>query len=137
MTVRDFATFETDIESLAPAERTDEASPPGRMIAEHLVSRLRETGAHVSHEVSQWESYGWEFAVRSGEATISCMLQASDTWLLITWPARSLVDRLRGRAFSDQHEAVRRALEEVLTGDPAIRRLRWYTRSEFQRGATG
>ncbi len=133
MTVRDFATFETDMESLEPPSPNDESAPPGRAIAARLVSRLRQAGAEVSHDVTPWESYGWEFGVRSADVTVSCVLQASDRWLLITRPVRSFVDRLRGRHFTDEHEAVRLAVDHALTSDPEVRGVRWYTRREFER----
>src|SRR5688572_26596482 len=120
MTVRDFATFESDMESL---ERTgvDDESAPGRVIAAHLVSRLRQGGAEVSHEITPWEGYAWEFGVRSGHVVVTCVLQASDTWLLITRPHRSLLDRIRGRDFAQEHQAVCLAVDQVLTNDPEVR----------------
>jgi hypothetical protein len=135
MTVRDFATFETDLEPLEPPA-TDASVPPGRVVATRLVSRLRDAGVDVSHEVTPWESYAWEFGVRSANATVSCVLQASDTWLVITRPVRSFADRFRGRTFADEHQAVCLAVDKALTSDPAIRNVRWFTRAEFERTAT-
>ena len=131
MIVRDFATFESDLESL---ERTgvDDESAPGSLIAARLVSRLRQAGAEVSHDVTPWEGYAWEFGVRSGRVIVTCVLQASDSWLLITRPGRSLLDRIRGRDFSDEHQSVCLAVDEVLRNDPEVRNVRWYTRSEFE-----
>ena len=136
MTVRDFATFDTDIELLEPSGLTDDSPPPGRVIAARLVARLRQAGAVVTHDVTPWESYGWEFGLRSADVTVSCVLQASDTWLLITRPVRSFVDRLRGRDVTNEHEAVRLAIDRALTSDPEIHGVRWYTRREFERSAT-
>ena len=135
MTVRDFVTFETAVEPLEP-HATDLSVPPGRVVATRLVSRLRDAGVDVSHDVTPWETYAWEFGVRIAETTVSCVLQASDTWLLITRPVRSVIDRFRGRTFTDEHQAACRALDKVLMADPAIRDVRWYTRQEFERTPT-
>lgn len=135
MTVRDFVTFETDLEPLESQDLDEASVPPGSVVARRLVSRLRAVGSDVSHEPVPWETYGWEFGVRSANVSVSCVLQASDAWLLITRPVRTWTDRLRGRTFSAEHEAVCRAIDQALTSDPAVRGVRWYTRVEFERGA--
>ena len=135
MTVQDFVTFETDVEPLDADGPHDESPPPGRSVAARLVSHLRDAGAHVSHDVTPWETYGWEFGVRANDVGVSCILQASDSWLLITHPVRSFWDRLRGRSFATEHSAVCLAVNETLRADPAVRNVRWYTRQEFERGS--
>ena len=134
MTVQDFVTFESNVEPLDGDGRYDESPPPGRSVAARLVARLRNAGADVSHEVTPWETYGWEFGVRANDVVVSCILQASDSWLLITRPVRSFSDRLRGRSFANEHSAVCLAVNEALRADSAVRNVQWFTRQEFERG---
>ena len=127
----EYATFETPD---APAEVTSsdsEAPAPGRPVFEKLWSNLRLNRSASLSDISEHDAYGWAFDVQYDGAQVWCMLQRSDEWLLITEIRRSLLDRIRGRDFTKQHEAVIALLDEALRSI-GVQHLRWFSRAEFE-----
>ena len=134
MAVRGFVIFETD----HPGRKAEGgALPPGRLLAEAIAAKLRRAGVDLASGVSEHDAYGWCFTVKHSGIAIWCMLQRSDTWLLISEPRRTLLDRLRGRAFESSHRAVCKALDRAARSLDAVRGVRWYTRGEFEAGVAG
>lgn len=89
-----FISFEHSLGGSAhPASDEQRAS---RAIFEQILACLGKKGGGAMSDPAPWESYGWYLEARSGNATITCMIQRSDAWLLQIFPKRSLVDRMTG-----------------------------------------
>ncbi len=115
-----------------------DAAPPGRELAEDIVRALQAGGLTLAFPVSQWEAYGWEFTVETGERKVWFMLQGSDEWLLITDTPMSFWEKLRGATFREQHGKALAILASFLV-PPRFTNVQWLTKDEFrahERGKT-
>ena len=90
---RHFISFEYQPESLMTAADEQLAAGP---IFEQILSSVRKGGGQLLGGPEKWDSYGWYVEARSGDATIVCMIQRSDDWLLQIFPKRGLLARLSG-----------------------------------------
>ena len=122
-----------DSETPVPEEIPEEGPPPGRQLAQVLATSAQVQGLELTHPVSQWEGYGWEFTVGTGARSVWCMLQASDAWLLITQVRRTWLEKLRGSEFPEAHRPVLAALEAILRSGTRWSSVHWYTPEEWLR----
>lgn len=134
--LREYVLF-LDDETPVPQQIPGDGPAPGRTLAETLARALQIHGFEVTHPVTEFEGYGWEFTVSSGGRAIWCLLQASDAWLLITQVRRTWVEKIGGRHFSDAHQRVLDALKATLESGDRFSAVQWYTLDEWQRGTAG
>ena len=93
-----FIAFETTLE---PVE-TDMEQMAVKPIFTRIVKALEGRGAHVVEQATEWDSYGWYADFQVGSASITCMMQRSDSWLLVIDSNRSFMDRLKGRRYEKE-----------------------------------
>ncbi len=113
-----FITFETVSEPIDPDKEQWAVKP----VFARIVAELEKRGAEVIEAPTEWDSYGWyaEFQVRT--ARLTCMMQRSDSWLLLINANRSFMDRLKGRKYEaelNEFAEVVLAVVKDLTGAPA------------------
>ena len=111
-------------------ERIKERSSAHAILAD-LAEAIADDGLIVRQGVEPWDDYGWSLVVREGEADIWIMIQASDEWLIQSWPQLGLSDRLRGRDHSTAHETVCRAVHRSLAGQRNLSGRTWLTEQQF------
>jgi hypothetical protein len=126
--IRSYVDFEADFPEEEETNAADAEIPLGRPIAEHLHARL-EAEKFVVCEVYQHSFYGWAFEVRFGNVVVWCMLQGSETWLLITEVPGRWLDRLLRRAPDEKHQTVLDVLRKVLAQSP-FHDAKWSTPAE-------
>jgi hypothetical protein len=131
--LREYVSF-LDDETPVPEQIPDDSPPPGRILAETLARSLQIHGLEVTHPVTEFEGYGWEFTVSSAGRSIRCVLQASDAWLLMTEVRRTWVEKIGGRHFPDAHQRVLDALRATLESGGRFNAVQWYTPDEWQHG---
>ena len=125
-----FATFRTDLPDDAVEENDVVVKTGGENIMEHLRSGLAARGLAPT-PVEPHSYYGWAFEVPVDGVTIWCMIQGAEKWLLITEVRSRLVQRLLGRRPDKKHEALLRALAEIMAAPP-FREAKWKTRPEYE-----
>jgi hypothetical protein len=113
--------------------------PPGRELASSIVRGLERAGFSIVEPLAQHESYGWSFAIGASAAHVSCILQLSDEWLLITHVPVSFLDRLRRRGGdSAEHGRLDAALLTALSSLPDVLNVRWFgSEGDFREGRSG
>src|SRR5713226_10738539 len=136
MELRSFVTF--DAPSLEELDRSDEC-PAGRQLAHLLSELLSRRGLDILEPVEQHESYGWYFVVAGArQQAVWCMLQLSDTWLLITKAELSLLKRLMGRRVDrEAHRRVCEAIHAAASERADVTNVCWFTEREFRTKAVG
>jgi len=137
VTVRHLVTFEAEIAGAAAGSVDGSAPPPGRPIADMLASAVQQSGLKITKPVSQFAAYGWAFAVGDKAASVECMLQRSDEWLLMCNPQRPPLSRIFRRPSNVDLQAVTRAIDGFLHAHPSVQGVRWYTRDEFHSKQSG
>ena len=85
-----------------------------RTIFDQILARLRNEGGWFMSDPAAWESYGWYVEAGSGDATLTCMIQRSDEWLLQIFPRRSLIDRMTGVGHDSELRAFAQAVAEAV-----------------------
>jgi hypothetical protein len=90
-----FITFETVSEPIEPDKEQWAVKP----VFARIVAQLEKRGAEVIQAPTEWESYGWYAVFQDGAARLTCMMQRSDSWLLLISADRSFMDRLKGRNY--------------------------------------
>jgi hypothetical protein len=135
LTLRSYVTF-VDNQVPLPEEFAGKNPAPGRNVAEALAANLQQAGLQVTHPVTEWEAYGYEFTLAAEGRAVWCMLQASDGWLLITDVHRSWLEKLRDQQFPEAHQSALQTLERVLAASSRWHNPKWYTREEWEHGRT-
>ncbi len=128
MAVRTFITFETSIPNDEELRDHLEMIPPGRTIAEALVTGLCPPDSPHPALVSLHSFYGWEFQCGS----CWCLIQCPDTWLMSVEVRHSIVGRLfRRRHGKEQLQCFLEKLRRFLDDDPRFSDARWFTKEEY------
>ena len=128
---RRFATFEADFPDDATWSASgDIVTPTGRNVCAALASAFEDCGFEVS-KLYQHEDYGWEFTANKDKEKYMFLLQYAEPWLLIAEDRSGLFDKLRRP--SRLVDALR-AVTVNLNRDSRFKRVRWYTRAEYEQG---
>ncbi len=93
-----FITFETVSEPIDP-DMEQLATKP---LFAQIVDGLRRKGSEIAAPPSEYDSYGWYADFQVGTSNLTCMMQRSDSWLLIVSSNRSLMDCLKGRHYDSE-----------------------------------
>jgi hypothetical protein len=101
----------------------------GRSAMQAIADKLGVAGVAVTHPVSEWEAYGWEFTIREGDAPITCMLQWAGEWLLMCWAHRTFWDRLRGRRFEEEFARARPRIASAISAAFDVPQPAWRPRA--------
>lgn len=105
-----------------------------RPIFELILGAVQKAGGRLLGGPTKWDSYGWYVEAKSGDATIVCMIQRSDDWLLQIFPKRGLLVRLSGEQYDEELGAfahlVAKAVHEAFGIPVPIAQ----TEAEFLRG---
>lgn len=104
----------------------------GRTLMSDLKRELCQSGFTIREGVEAWDDYGWSLAVDHQGAIIWCMVQASDQWLIQSWPHSSLFDRLRRRDPSGPHREVMEGVLEALSRQRRLNGARWMSEAEIR-----
>jgi hypothetical protein len=96
-----FITFETISE---PIDQDDEQSAVKPLFT-GIVEELVRLGAEIIEGPAEWDSYGWYAEFQLGTAKLTCIMQRSDSWLLLVDAHRSLMDKLKGRQYHAELDA--------------------------------
>ncbi len=102
----------------------------GRPVAEWLRARLAPAGFPCT-AIENHESFAWVFDAAAGNASIECLVQGGERWLLIVESHRPLWDRIRRRPDEGLTEVLR-AIREALASDPRVSAVRWSTPAAYR-----
>jgi len=110
--------------------------PGGKGIActirEALMAHVTDCSVVRSHSF-----YGWAFDVSIGKSRFVSIIQYAEPWLLqCEKEDMSLLEKLWRRTNDDTLAAAVNAVHVVLTNDPRFTAVQWFTREEYERGAT-
>jgi len=137
ISVRTFVTFEAEFPDDAVWDRRENCIVPGGKgiactIREALMAHVTDCSVVRSHSF-----YGWAFDVSIGKCRFVCVIQGSEPWLLICEKEdTSLLEKLWRRTHDERLAAAVNAVHVVLTNDPRFTAVQWFTREEYERGAT-
>jgi len=125
-----FITFLSILEAL-PGEFSNESEIPlGHLVTCQIQDMCRRTGINCS-DIEQWNDYGWVFYAEIEGLQISCMLQASDNWLLIVDYDQSIFDRLFGKSkVRKQVTFVAEHIRELLARDNRFNTVRYFSNEQ-------
>jgi hypothetical protein len=129
--MKNYVTFDADFpDDIQWTEAGDILVPAGQEVAEVISSALSQYGFACSSP-EQHSYYGWAFEVNAGPQFL-CIVQSFKTWLLICDLQFSLKDRLLGRKYSQEYQAVLDALNSVLQQDTRFSKVKWFTQEEYE-----
>lgn len=94
--------------------RSADEQSASRAVFEQILARLRNEGRFTVSDPAAWENYGWYVEARAGNATLTCLIQRSDKWLIQIFPNRSLVDRMMGVRYDSELRAFALAVAEAV-----------------------
>ena len=117
-------------------ERGDGDSPPGNELSALLSEALPRHGVEVVD--SGRTDYSHTFHLRSGRRSFYAMVGLVDDehpreWLFFADSSLGRVRRLLGASDEDEHRAVLEAAHRVLSADPRISEVRWYTADDWNK----
>ena len=117
-----FVTFDAPTEA---RERNE--APPGHELAQSLARGIRESGLLIRETVHQHDSYGWSFVVSGANQPTWCVLQLSDTWMVVVKQKGSFLGRLFGGSHElDAERQIARAVAEAARGLPGVSNVRLF-----------
>jgi len=134
--IRTFATFEADF----PEDASwDEAGipivPGGNAITDTIRQGMVERVASFS-AVRQQGFYGWAFDFSIDASQFLCIVQFPGPWLITCEPKMSTFRKFwRGRSDDDLAVAVT-VLYEILSSDQRFTNVQWFTREDYECGAS-
>lgn len=132
MESRNYITFESSFSD--DAEWTATGSPlvpAGRAIAQFLVAQIACLDWRCS-EPEQHSFYGWSFEVDHAGATIWCLLQYAEPWLVITECRTAVIARLLRPTQREKHAQVVDAIKTAMQQDSRFSAIRLWTKTEFE-----
>lgn len=134
--LRTFVTFEADFpDDDVWNDDGFRVVPGGKAIALAIRDALSKRSFQCSG-VRQHRFYGWAFDLAVNDTQFLCLIQVGDPWLMICEPQSSLFRRLFGRTADDESVVAVTVLHDVLAEDPRITAMQWFSREEYERGAT-
>jgi hypothetical protein len=104
----------------------------GRALMSALERDLGQMGFTIREGVESWEDYGWSLVVDHLGANIWCMVQASDEWLIQSWPESGLLDRLKRLDFSGPHRDVMNAILAALARQRTLSGATWLSEADIK-----
>ena len=104
----------------------------GKALLSALQRDLCQAGFTVSEGVDNWDEYGWSLIVEHRGASIWCLVQASDDWLIQCWPRSGLFDRLKGRDIDAPHREVMDAIVSTLSRQRLLNGAEWMSEAEIK-----
>lgn len=104
----------------------------GKALLSALQRDLCQAGFAVREGVESWDDYGWSLVVEHRGASIWCMVQPSDDWLIQCWPRSRLFDRLKGRDLDAPHREVMDAIVTTLARQRLLNETEWMSASELK-----
>ncbi|MEO7602708.1 MAG: hypothetical protein ABIS39_05530 [Sphingomicrobium sp.] len=104
----------------------------GRALLCGLQQELGQMGFTIREGVESWDDYGWSLVIDHQGSSIWCMVQASDDWLIQSWPHSGLIDRLKGRDFGGPHREVMDAILAVLSRQRMLDGAQWLSETEVK-----
>jgi hypothetical protein len=130
--LRPFATFHAGLPDDSEENSSgDIVVPAGRNLVERLAGTLRADNLTVKAP-HQHSFYGWVFDVQSGNATVWCLVQYPEPWLLVTELRGDTSARTTGQDF---HATVLNAIDRALKADSLVSKVQWFTKAEYESGA--
>ena len=104
----------------------------GKALLRALQRDLCQAGFTISESVESWDEYGWSLVVEHRGASIWCLVQASDDWLIQCWPYTGLFDRLKGRDIDAPHREVMDAIVSTLSRQRLLNGAEWMSEAEIK-----
>lgn len=114
-------------------EERDEVGA-GKALLCALQRDLCQAGHTIFEGVESWEDYGWSLVVEHKGTSVSCLIQASDEWLIQCWAETGLLDRLKGRHADGPHGEVMDAILATLSRQRSLEGARWMSEAEMRAG---
>jgi len=135
--LRTFVTFQTCFPDDGVFDSAgNPQAPTGKNVADAIVGLLRGRGADVTDPV-QHSFYGWQFTLNADGESFVFLLQYPESWLLFSRRAGSLLDKLRSERSDEAHRKVLAQVSTLLSHDIRFGRQLWFTKDEYERGASG
>ena len=125
-----FITFETRIEPIDPDKEQWAVKP----VFARIVAKLEKRGAEVIEAPAEWDSYGWYADYQVGAARLTCLMQRSDTWLLLIYANRSIMDRLKGRRYEAELNEFAGLVLVAVEGSTGVPAKLYNSEAEFRAG---
>ena len=125
-----FITFETRIEPIDPDKEQWAVKP----VFARIVAKLEKRGAEVIEAPAEWDSYGWYADYQVGAARLTCLMQRSDTWLLLIYANRSFMDRLKGRRYEAELNEFAGLVLVAVEGSTGVPAKLYNSEAEFRAG---
>ncbi len=130
--LRTFATFSSTQPDDTGYDDAGHVAVPG---GQSILAALREGMASKGWNCTMPEQhsfYGWEFTISSSSGTIMILLQYPGPWLLLVTNQPSFWAQLWGRVDDNVDPHVVTDVHGVLSADPGISGLVWYSRGEYE-----
>jgi hypothetical protein len=122
-----FITFETEPK---PSE-TDDEQEVAKPLFEKLVTCIQRRGADIVTPPTEWDAYGWYVDVVVDSRSLTCMMQRSDTWLLLLTDNRSFTDRLMRRDYTNELSSLAHLVADAVNQAFGVERPKVQTEAEF------
>lgn len=122
-----FIAFETEPKPL----ETDDEQEVAKPLFEKLVSCIRQRGADIAAPPTEWDAYGWYIDVIVNSRSLTCMMQRSDTWLLLLTDNRSFTDRLMRRDYTSELSSLAHLAADAVNEAFGMGRPKVQTEAEF------
>lgn len=123
-----FITFETVEEPIDP-DCEQLATKP---VFARIVGALERRGTKAIEPPTEWDSYGWYADFQIGSANLTCMMQRSDSWLLLLNANRSFMDRLKGRNYAAELDELARATMAAVQEATGVAAKLYNSEAEFR-----
>jgi hypothetical protein len=134
MPVQTHATFCADFPDDAEWDKNGLPLVPGGGNVAHAIRSAIAGRGLQSTRVEQRSFYGWEFEFVVKDHRFICVIQASETWLLICEPRVSMFQRLFAGSASDAAALAVAAIHDILQRDGRFSNVRWHFRQEYEKG---
>jgi hypothetical protein len=116
--------------SRIPAEHPDVSEPKGLLVAERVMSALREQGL-VDLKLENWRDVGYSVDCTIDGWSVYCVLShlgdGEREWILCCTSDIGAVGRLFGRNDESARKKLAKAVDEALHADADFSQVRWYT----------
>jgi hypothetical protein len=93
---------------------------------------LCQAGFTVREDLDSWDDHGPRLVVEHEGASIWCMVQASEDWLIQCWPQSGFIDRLKGRDVARTHREVMDAIVSALSRQRLLESAEWVSEEELR-----
>lgn len=123
-----FIVFETTSEPIDPDMEQLAVKP----VFAQIFATLAKQGVEAIAPPMKWDDYGWYADFQFGAARLSCMMQRSDSWLLLLSADRSFMDRLKGQKYKSELDEFARLVVATVKEATGVDAVLYNSEAEFR-----